>query len=778
MSDVSSPPSDTCPRCGRPLTGPDPALCRHCVAQIAFAPDLAPPPDLPDGLGTLRYFGNYELLEEIARGGMGVVYRARQVNLDREVAVKLMLHGALAAPGDIDRFRTEAAAAASLQHPGIVAIHEIGEFEGQHYFSMDLIAGRDLAALTREGPLPARRAAEVLADTARAVEHAHTRGVLHRDLKPSNVIIDAHGRPHVTDFGLARIGSIDSDLTRTGDLLGTPGYMAPEQAAGRRSGVGVGTDVYSLGAVLYHLLTGRAPFTGESVPEVLRQVAEADPVAPGLLNPLVPRDLETICLKCLHKGPDARYLSAIELAEDLDRFLRREPIRARPVSPGERLWRWCRRNPVIASLTAVVALLLTVVAAGSLFAAARLQQARAAEAAQHREAEARLTSGERLINFMLGDLAGHLEPVGRLDALESTIGAVDRFYAELPSDRLTPDSQRHRALALVQVADIRASQGRLAESITNYHQAIDAYAQLVKAHSTNLQWSFELSRTWNELGIAHARQNDFTNAIAALRECLAQRERLLVLQPTNAYWLGSYGATAQNLAQTERRLGHLDEAQALLARGEDAIHRWIAAEPTNRTARSRLATLRGSQGQLLATRERLEEAAQAYSDKVRILRELLEIDPKNASWQADYGLGLGYIGSLRAQQTNHPAAIASFVESIRVFDALTARDPANREWQMAIVSQLTDLGQSLRELKRYEEALSALDRVRVLSETQPDAARQLRGWYNNWRGALENAAGIERELAAQANTDGHTADAEAHVTRAQALEAKLKALLP
>ena len=778
MSDVSPPAPGACPRCGRPLSGPGPGVCRHCVARLAFAPELTPPPALPAGLGTLRYFGNYELIEEIARGGMGVVYRARQVNLDREVAVKLLLHGALASPADIERFRTEAAAAASLQHPGIVAIHEIGEFEGQQYFSMDLIAGRDLAALTRDGPLAARRAAELVAQAAAAVEHAHRHGVLHRDLKPSNVIVDAEGRPHLTDFGLARIGAADTGLTRTGDLLGTPGYMAPEQAGGPRGAIGVPADVYSLGAVLYHLLTGRAPFTGENVPEVLRQVAEADPVAPGLLNPQVPRDLETICLKCLRKEPAARYASASDLADDLGRFLRHEPIRARPVSPAERAWRWCRRNPAIAALATAVALLLLTVAGGSLLAVQRLRAAHAAEAAQHREAAERLSSGERLINFMLGDLAEHLEPVGRLDALESTIGAVDRFYAELPADRLTADSQRHRALALVQFADIRASQGRLAEAITNYHQSIDAYARLTAAHPTNLAWRFEMTRSWNELGIAHARQNDFTNATAALRQCLALREELLRLQPTNIYWLGSYGGSAQNLAQTERRLGHLDEAQAMLGRAEEAIQRWVAADPTNRTARSRLATLRGSQGQLFSTREKLEDAAQAYTDKLRILLELLELDPRNTSWQADYALGLGYLGALRAQQTNHTAAVESLATSVRLFEGLTTRDPGNREWQMGLVSQLTDLGASLHELKRDPEALAALNRVCEISETQADAARQMRGWYNNWRSALETAAALERQLAEQAEASGKTDEAEARLAHAQALATKLKSLAP
>ena len=244
MATPTPQPPLRCPQCGRPLAPErSQGLCLACLAGFAFATELSASPALPVSLGTLRYFGDYELIKEIARGGMGVVYRARQTNLGREVAVKLLLHGALASTQDVDRFRAEAAAAASLKHPGIVAIHEVGECDGQHYFSMDLIAGRDLAAVTREGPLPVRQAAEIVALVAQAVQHAHDHGVLHRDLKPSNILLDAVAQPHVTDFGLARRSGDAASLTQTGSLLGTPGYMAPEQAAGNRGAIDARTDV-------------------------------------------------------------------------------------------------------------------------------------------------------------------------------------------------------------------------------------------------------------------------------------------------------------------------------------------------------------------------------------------------------------------------------------------------------------------------------------------------------------------------------------------------------
>lgn len=347
-------------------------LCLRCLGRFAFGDELFSTPALPASLASLGRFGDYELVEEIARGGMGVVYRARQVSLDREVAVKLLRNGVLAGRDESERLRAEASAAAALQHPHIVAIHEVGEHEGQPFFSMEFIAGRDLAELTREGPLPARQAAELVATVADAVQHAHDRGVLHRDLKPSNVLVDLAGVPHVTDFGLARRVNVDSNLTLSGQVIGTPGYLSPEQAAGRSRDVTPASDTYSLGALLYHLLTARAPFVGETPTTVLRQVEDKEPVAPRLLNPAVPRDLETITLKALAKDSARRYATARELAEELNRFLRGEPILARPVGPAERAWRWARRNPVTAALSALSLVLLLTVAVVSLTANVRL----------------------------------------------------------------------------------------------------------------------------------------------------------------------------------------------------------------------------------------------------------------------------------------------------------------------------------------------------------------------------------------------------------------------
>jgi TolB-like protein/tRNA A-37 threonylcarbamoyl transferase component Bud32/Tfp pilus assembly protein PilF len=309
----------------------------------------------------LGELGDYELLEEVGRGGQGVVFRARQKSLNRTVALKVIRLGQWASKAHLKRFRLEAEAAARLEHPGIVPIHEVGERDGSCYFSMKFVEGGQLDEVATREPMAIRRAAELIAKVARTVHYAHEHGILHRDIKPGNILLDAKGEPHLTDFGLARLIESESSVTQTLDVLGTPSYMAPEQAVGNNAAISSVTDVYGLGAVLYQLLTGQPPFAGGATYETIKLLLDTEPKQPRLLNPKIDGDLSTICLKCLEKDPKRRYSSALALAEDLERWLKHEPIRARRSGVFTRSRKWVRRNPI----TALFIALSVALAAGS-----------------------------------------------------------------------------------------------------------------------------------------------------------------------------------------------------------------------------------------------------------------------------------------------------------------------------------------------------------------------------------------------------------------------------
>src|SRR5580765_1199072 len=373
-----------CRKCGAKIFSDVPeGLCPRCVLKSALGnfPDAAvaggddpacsDKPSAADENGAhnnkksvnaaemLGELGDYELLEEVGRGAQGVVFRARQKSLNRTVALKVISLGQWASKAHLRRFRLEAEAAAKLEHPGIVPIHEVGERDGSCYFSMKFVEGGQLDEVVRRAPMSIRQAAELIAKVARTVHYAHEHGILHRDIKPGNILLDGKGEPHLTDFGLARLVETESTMTRTLDVLGTPSFMAPEQAMGNNAAVSSVTDIYGLGAVLYQLLTGQPPFAGGATYETIKLLLDTEPRQPRLLNPKIDRDLSTICLKCLEKDPKRRYSSALALAEDLERWLKHEPILARHTGIIGRSRKWARRNPSSALLMACLVALAT-----------------------------------------------------------------------------------------------------------------------------------------------------------------------------------------------------------------------------------------------------------------------------------------------------------------------------------------------------------------------------------------------------------------------------------
>ena len=363
-----------CRKCGAAIPPDSPQhSCGACLLETGLgllADEAAAEVDLSavasakaDDLGRaspmLMDFGDYELLEQVGRGGQGIVFRGRQKSLNRIVALKVIGLGRWATEAHLKRFRLEAEAAARLEHPGIVPIHEVGERDGSCYFSMKFVEGGQLDEVARREPMPIRRAVELIAKVARTVHYAHEHGILHRDIKPGNILLDKKGEPHLTDFGLARLVESESSVTHTLDVLGTPSYMAPEQAVGNNAAVSSVTDVYGLGAVLYQLLTGQPPFAGGTTYETIRLLCDTEPRQPRLLNPKIDRDLGTICLKCLQKDPKRRYSSALALAEDLERWLKHEPIQARRTGFFTRGQKWIQRNPTSALLAACLVALAT-----------------------------------------------------------------------------------------------------------------------------------------------------------------------------------------------------------------------------------------------------------------------------------------------------------------------------------------------------------------------------------------------------------------------------------
>ncbi len=452
--------SRACPQCGQPILPNAPnGLCRRCLFQSLDAGGLDEPPR--DAGDEIRQLGDYELVKELARGGMGVVFKARQRSLGRWVAVKVVSGGAFALKDFVRRFKTEAEAAAALDHSNIVPIYEIGEADGQPFFSMKLLEGGTLARKTAPDVTALGVNVRAIVKIARAVHYAHQRGVLHRDIKPNNILLDANGEPFLTDFGLAKLVENHSALTQTIALLGTPAYMAPEQARGEARSLTTTADVYGLGAVLYEVITGSPPFAGGTSVETVRLVLESDPKRPSALNPVVDRDLETVCLKCLEKDPNRRYGSAEAVADELERWLQQEPILARRVTALERMVKWVRRRPAVATLAGIAAAALLAVFLVSSVLTWRLRTARREvlnQAETNRVTAVRLLVSEAARSVEDGDYFSALlpltealrreQPAGEGDTLQrQRLGILLRFCPRLEQLWLHGGSIVHGSLS-------------------------------------------------------------------------------------------------------------------------------------------------------------------------------------------------------------------------------------------------------------------------------------------------------------------------------------------
>jgi len=633
MPTSESPNPQHCGKCGAALSAyaPD-GLCAACMLESAFEEQDARAED-DAGPTPLLSFSDYELLEEIARGGMGVVYRARQMSLNRVVAIKMILGGHLANAAEMQRFRAEAETAAQLQHPNIVAIHEVGEHAGQPYFSMDLVAGRNLAQWVRDEPLPLRKAAGYLKTIAEAVQFAHSRGVLHRDLKPSNILIDDSDVPRITDFGLAKrlddsqLSTNDPHLTQTGQVLGSPSFIPPEQAAGHKHAIGPASDVYSLGAILYHCITARPPFLAETMTATLRMVAETEPVSPRLLNVSVPRDLETICLKCLEKDPKRRYATAQELANEIGRFLRDEPVRARPASQAEKAWRWCRRKPALAAATVLVLFLLLVVGIGSSVAAFRISRER-------RQAEANGNRAQAMADF----LASMLEAVGPSKALGRDTTML-REILDKTAERVGKDLKDEPEAE----ADVRMVLGKTYAELSLYDNALEMANEALRLRLQHFgPENTAVADALANVAAFRLYRGDYPGAEKANREALVMRRKFLGNNHTNV------ATSLNNLSLAVWNQAKFEEAETYQTEALD-IRKRLLGNTNLDVGRSlaNLAMVQWVRGNFASAEERMAEALKVFRTQVS------DEHPDIASLENNLASMLGKKGELEQAEALH-----------------------------------------------------------------------------------------------------------------------------
>jgi eukaryotic-like serine/threonine-protein kinase len=665
----------------------------------------------------------FELLDVLGVGGMGIVYKARQLRLDRFVALKMIRSGAGASPDDLARFDAEARAVAAIDHPNIVQIFEIGEHDGLPYFSLEFLAGGTLAKKIGGKPQPAGEAARIVEVLARAMSVAHQHKAIHRDLKPTNVLFAADGTLKITDFGLVKRLESDSGQTRSGSILGTPSYMAPEQAWGDTQRVGPASDQYALGAILYELLTGRPPFQGTSVLDTLDMVRTREPVAPSQLQPKTPRDAETICLKCLEKDASRRYSDVFALAEDLRRFQAGETILARPVSGAERLWRWCLRNQKVAGLGVTVALLLVVVAAGAVASTIifghknqALYEANLKAENRRNDAETKRKLAEtaaRAANVqnrsavdawaeLIVQLEGNLRHVAALEGVREqmlekaskNLEAAARAMTDLRHDigwGPTDEERNWRSLATARqrLGQLRQSQGRLKDAMEQFRQ-MDAIVQtLAAAAPGDLAAQTRLARSqrllgivaFQDLGDTEGAKQYFTRALEINRACLAQ-----LPNDDKKYDLAN---TLGQLAGVELRLGHLEQARELY-REEVAVRESLSPARANHL-QVRL-ELSGYYEKLAELSLRMGEIAQGRQlyDRCKALREQVAAEQPDF-WPAVSGVARSFNneGFLRFPHGRDPMAARVYhQQALDLIQKRAEADPTNVDTQAMLAETI------------------------------------------------------------------------------------------
>jgi len=698
-------------------------------------------PAVAEGLGTL---GDYDLLDVIGRGGMGVVYRAIQRPLSRVVAVKMVRAGAAAGPEELARFRIEAEAAAALDHPQIVPVFDIGEHDGQPYFSMGYVDGDSLARYTATSPLAEGRSAELVRKLAEGIEYAHQHGILHRDLKPSNILIDRAGEPRITDFGLAKQLAGTEGHTLSGQILGTPSYMAPEQAAGDSARIGPTADVYALGAILYFLLAGRPPFRAPTPVATLAQVREQDPVPPRKWNSWVSRDLETICLKCLEKSPARRYPSARALADDLARYERGEPVCARRTAAWERAAKWARRRPAVAALSAAVA--ATVVLAATVLAWYQVRLWQRTDDLQQALGQARLQERAareaRDLAARNADLAAQGHGLA-LDVLQATAVEVSEQLRDTPRtlqlrkqlleqaladlDRLprlaatAARLDRTQAIAATRLGEVHLRLGQTAQARAAFQEAIEILGHLYDNAGERPQAGPALALVHERLGGLYFHyEHDLTQAGEHYERAREIREQQLDGAADPAAARRDLAVVYEQLGQVALRGGDVSQSQDLFWRCFE-IRSHLARETNSPDSQRDVSVALERLGQVCLELREVDRAREYFERALAISESLAETDPGRETRQ-DLSVLYSLLGKIHLGAGDPLAARQEFDKSLHIRQELAAADPddipARRDVAIAFenlgnaalaAGELPAAGDAFRQALQIRQGLVLLD---------------------------------------------------------------------
>jgi eukaryotic-like serine/threonine-protein kinase len=766
-----------CPLCGRTAETrarppsprePAPDVDREVAAlhpELAPADDdKAPPPAKPSEPPCLPNIPGYEVLSTLGQGGMGVVYLARQLSLNRRVALKMIGAGAHANARQLARFHLEAEMLASLQHPHIVQVHEVGEHDGCPYMALEFVAGGALDQHLAGQPQPARPAAQLVQTLARAMHCAHQRGIIHRDLKPANVLVTRDGTPKITDFGLAKRLEEDSN-TCTGTILGTPSYMAPEQAAGKVKEVGPLADVYALGALLYEMLTGKPPFLAESPMATVQQVTSQDPEPPSRCCPGVPRDLETICLKCLAKDPRQRYASAEALAEDLRRFLADESIQARPATRTERLRKWVRRRPAWAAVVLMTSLAALALVAGGLWHGVRLRAERDRTAVNYERAERNFDRARGAVDQMLTEVSEevlaeepHMEQKRR-----ALLDKALTFYKELLEEKSSdPALRQGTAMAYKRVADIYRLLGSENKAEENYRQAIALLGPLAAACPQDSVFRQQLADCHNFRGEVLRQTHRPREAREAYDAALRIQEELGAKFPEEPAYRQEQARTHYNLGILCEEINRPPEARQQLDQAIGILQALAEKFRATPGYRQHLARSYLNLGMVLRRTGEFDKAKEANEQAILLLQKLREQYTRQRDYQYELAAAYNNLGNLLADGRRAPEALTAHRAALALFDNLVIKYPGVPQYRNALANTCNSLGRMAAQQRDWLQAqqhfAEARDHFKKLLDEFPAQVdyqeRMARALGNlgellclqeNWPGARSN---FERAIAA------------------------------